>query len=324
MKTPVVLFIFKRQHTLPRIMERIALAKPERFYIVSDQGRDKSERALVDECRNLVESLITWDCEVIKDYAEENRGVYAQIGLGATRIFEREETAIFLEDDNLPDPSFFSFCEEMLSRYKNDQRVLWVCGTNYLGKYRHDNGYYLSQHLTPCGWASWSAKFNRLYDKDLEITDKPNWKKAVRAHYNDKRLYRQQLRDILAERVRRDEGERYRSWDFHMNLTIRYYGMYGVVPSVNLIENIGVDEFGTHGSPLEGDPLTDLMTKRFCGVPAGHLIFPLDADDAGTIDPIFEQMIGDIILYPAKYRIPMQVKGVIKKLLGIKPGKSVR
>ena len=324
MKTPVVLFIFKRKHTLTRIMERIAEAAPERFYIIADQGRDNYEKALAQECRDLVESLVTWDCEVIKDYAAENRGVFAQIGLGAERVFKKEETAIFLEDDNLPDSTFFQYCEEMLARYSNDERVLWVCGTNYLERYRHDNGFYLSQHLTPCGWASWAAKFTSFYDKDLTLTDTPDWKKVVKSHYSDRRLYRQQLRDILAEKTRRDEGERYRSWDFHMNLTIRYHGFYSVVPSVNLIENIGVDEFGTHGTPQAGDPLSEIMSQRFCGVPAHPLSFPLEAEDSGTFDPEFEREIGEVILYPAKYRIPMQVKGFIKNLLGVKPGKSLR
>ena len=74
MKTPVVLFIFKRKQTLARIMERIAQAAPERLYIIADQGRDEAEKALAEECRNLVESLVTWDCELVKDYASENRG----------------------------------------------------------------------------------------------------------------------------------------------------------------------------------------------------------------------------------------------------------
>lgn len=324
MKTPVVLFIFKRKHTLARIMERIAQAAPETFYIISDQGRNEEEKALVLECRALVESLVTWNCEVVKDYANENRGVYAQIGLGAERVFAREETAIFLEDDNLPDQTFFPYCEEMLDRYAEDERVLWVCGTNYLGKFRHDNGFYLSHHLTPCGWASWATKYSFYYDKNLSITDKDGWKKVVKSHYSDVRLYRQQLRDILAERTRRDEGERYRSWDFHMNLSIRYNNLYSVVPSVNLIENIGVDEFGTHGTPSQGDELTDIMTQRFCGVPTQPLSFPLDAVDSGSFDQEFEREVGNVILYPAKYRVPMQFKSAIKSILGVKPGKSFR
>lgn len=324
MKTPVVLFIFKRKQTLARIMERIAQAAPERLYIVADQGRDEAEKALAEECRNLVESLVTWDCELVKDYASENRGVFAQIGLGAERVFEKEDTAIFLEDDNLPDPTFFPYCEEMLRRYAADERVLWVCGTNYLGKYKNDNSFYLSRQLTPCGWASWADKFTRFYDKDLTLTDTHGWKRVVKSHYLDRRLYRQQMRDILAERTRRNEGTRYQSWDFHMNLTIRYHGLYSIVPSVNLIENIGVDEFGTHGTPQQGDALSDIMTQRFCEVPTQPLSFPLDLCDSGLLNPEFERKIGEIILYPAKYRIPMEIKDFIKMFIGVKPGKSIR
>lgn len=323
MKTPVVLFIFKRKHTLPMILARIAEARPERFYIVADQGRNDEERRLARECRELVESLVTWDCEVIKDYATDNRGVFEQIGKGACRVFQNEETAIFLEDDNLPEVSFFRYCEEMLAKYKEDKRVLWVCGTNYLEYYKSNNGYYLSHHLTPCGWASWANKFLPLYDSNLSITDMSGWKKTLKSHYSDKRLYYQQIRDILAEKVRRDEGSRYRSWDFHMNLTLRYYNLFSVVPSVNLIKNIGVDEFGTHGTPRSGDALSDIMTSRFCGVPSHPLSFPLSAEDAGTFDNEFEKRVGEIILYPWRYRVVILIKDVIKRTFGIKSGKNL-
>ena len=76
-----------------------------------------------------VEFLINWDCEVIKNYAKENRGVYQNIGEGARWVFEREEKAIFLEDDNLPETSFFRFASEMLEKYETAPEVLWICGT---------------------------------------------------------------------------------------------------------------------------------------------------------------------------------------------------
>lgn len=324
MKTPVVLFIFKRKHSLPMIMERIAKAKPERLYVIADQGRNEIEKRQAQECRELVESLVSWDCELIRDYASENRGVFEQIGKGACRVFQKESSAIFLEDDNLPEVTFFQFCEEMLNRYENDDQVFWVCGTNYLERYKHDNGFYLSHHLTPCGWASWSRKFLSLYDADLKITDIPGWKRTFKSHYTDKRLYHQQLRDILAEKVRRDEGSRYRSWDFHMNLTVRFYNLYSVVPSVNQIKNIGVDEFGTHSTPQSGDSLSDIMAMRFCNVPSHPLSFPLLAEDAGSFNPDFEKRVGDVILYPRRYRFSMFIKTAIKRMLGIKPGKSVK
>lgn len=86
---PVAVFIFKRLDTLERIFDRLAEVRPSKLYLIADQGRDEAERLAVDKVRRGVDSLITWDCEVVRDYAKENRGVYGNIALGAKRVFER-------------------------------------------------------------------------------------------------------------------------------------------------------------------------------------------------------------------------------------------
>ena len=117
---PVVLFMFKRRDKTVEILSRISQVKPKKLYLMSDCGRNDEEIRLVLETRKAVEEAIDWDCEIVKNYADKNRGVYEQIGLGAKRILQDEWAAIFLEDDNLPEISFFRFCEEMLKRYKDD------------------------------------------------------------------------------------------------------------------------------------------------------------------------------------------------------------
>ena len=163
---PVCLFIFQRKDTVLRIIDRISQVKPQKIYLMSDQGRNEEEKKRVQECRKAVEAAINWNCEVIKDYAAENRGVFENIGMGAMRVFSQEEVAIFLEDDNLPEITFFSYCKQMLEKYKDNDRVVWSCGTNYLGKYENSSGesYMFTQHLLPCGWASWEKKYTKYYD----------------------------------------------------------------------------------------------------------------------------------------------------------------
>lgn len=164
---PIVLFLFKRSDTVLRIIKVLSGIKPQKIYLLSDQGRDEKEKQLVEKTRNVIEKSIDWECELIKNYAVENRGVYRNIGEGARWVFEHEKTAIFLEDDNLPEVSFFPYCKELLERYKNNQKVLWICGTNYLGEYNSEYSYMFTQHLLPCGWASWSNKFLENYDGEM-------------------------------------------------------------------------------------------------------------------------------------------------------------
>ena len=298
---PVVMFIFKRKDTTLEIVNRIRKVKPTRLYLIADAGRNEEEQKLVDECRLSVEKAIDWNCEVIKNYAEQNRGVYAQIGLGALWVFEQEPKAIFLEDDNLPAISFFNYCKECLYKYEKDEKIFWICGTNYLQKCEPQNGasVFKSQHLMPCGWASWSHKFTKYYDAELKLAELPNWEKKLKKKYSDKRLYIQQKRAICAEYNKKLSGERYRSWDYHTCLSIRMQDLWGIVPKYNQIENIGVDEFSTHG----GNDINFEMTRRFCSIKSYELEQPLDLPAAETLDASFENPIGRIILFPFKTRL---------------------
>lgn len=303
---PVVLIIFKRKDTVLKIIDRIRTVKPQKIYIMSDEGRNPEEKKLVHDCRKSVENAIDWDCEIIKNYAKENRGVHSQIGLGALWVFEREPKAIFLEDDNLPEESFFEYCKLCLEKYKDDEKIFWICGTNYLQKCnpKNNTSVFASKHLMPCGWASWAWKFKKYYDHDLELTNDENWERKLSKKYESKALYKQQLRSIKRELARKQKGQRYNSWDYHTVLSIRMNDLYGIVPKYNQIENIGVDDFSTHG----GNSLNLTMTKRFCGINSYSLEKEIILPESKKLDFSFENKIGKIILYPLKARIILNLR----------------
>ncbi|MBP3590869.1 MAG: glycosyltransferase family 2 protein [Clostridia bacterium] len=318
---PVVLFIFKRDKAVD-IVHRIAEIQPKKLYILADQGRNDEERVLAEECRKKVEAAITWDCEVIKNYADENRGVYQNIGQGAIWVLKREKWAIFLEDDNLPELSFFPFCKEMLEKYQDDERILWICGTNYLGDYTPKSGhsYVFTRHMLPCGWASWSHKFERFYDGDLALTDDAGIMDRIGSVYCNKKVYKQYKRSWMSERARILRGERPVSWDYQMDFSIKAHELYGICPCKNQIKNIGVDSFSVHG----GTDLSLVMTQRFCGMDSYSLSFPLNHPEKLAIDPVFEKKIGKIILYPLRLRIRVSISRIVRAMLGVPQGKSIK
>lgn len=318
---PVVLIIFKRCDTVLRIIDRLREVQPKKIYILGDQGRDEAEVAVVKFCRKEIEKAIDWPCEIVKSYATENRGVHANIGLGARWVFEREEIAIFLEDDNLPEVSFFPFCREMLYMYKDDLRVLWVCGTNYLPNYYPQNhaSYMFTQHLLPCGWASWQTKFNRFYDQNLDLAYDKYVLDQIKYSYCDQKLYHQQIDSILREKRRRDNGERFRSWDYHMALSIRANSVLGISPCKNQIKNIGVDSTSIHG----GSSMNNIMTRRFCGMGSETLDFPLKHPESVLVDAEYDKKISNIILYPLQYRIKGKIIKNIKHALNISEDESL-
>lgn len=321
LSVPVVLFLFKREKAALEVLDRIRLAAPRKLYLMSDQGRDECERQIVREVREAVEAAVDWPCEVVKNYASENRGVFGNIALGAKWVFEREPVAIFLEDDNVPEPTFFDYCAELLERYESDTRVLWVCGTNYLGEYEPLDGssYVFSQHLLPCGWASWATKFTTFYDFNFELLESTYLQDRVRSEYADSRLYRQQMADFRAELARRSKNEPFWSWDYHMAWSLRVNGLYGISPGRNQIKNIGADEHSIHG----GHSLEQEMTARFLRMDSRPLEFPLRHPAVVLADQRYEELITEIILYPLSQRIRAAARRQIGRMFRVPPGVSI-
>ena len=318
---PVVIFIFKREKIL-QVIERIKEVAPKKIYILADHGRNEDECKRAEICREKVEAAIDWDCEIIKNYADENRGVYNNIGEGAKWVLKREKWAIFLEDDNLPEVTFFDFCKEMLEKYETDNRVLWICGTNYLGEYKPDDNasYVFTKHMLPCGWASWANKFEKYYDGNLELCNDESVLSKIGNSYCNKKVYKQYRAHWMGEFERIKNGKKPVSWDYQMDFSIKANGLLGICPCRNQIKNIGVDDDSIHG----GVSFTSIMTKRFCGMDSYAIDFPLVHPKTVLIDPEFEEKIGKIILYPWHIRVKNNILKLIRKVLHVPKGQHLK
>lgn len=316
-EVPVVLFLFKRKDTIARIIDRLRQANIKKLYLMSDEGRTEEEKAKVREARRIAETSIDWNCNVVRNYAERNRGVYGNIALGAKWVFEREECAIFLEDDNLPELTFFPYCQELLSKYQDDNRVLWICGTNYLGKYESESGasYMFTRHMLPCGWASWSDKFLKYYDGEVKAFKNPYVRQRFLDDFPNKAMRDVYLTPLLRYEREMSEGKQPYSWDYQMCFAIRTNSMYGISPVCNQIKNIGVDAESEHG----GNSMTKIMTKRFCGMPSYPLQLPLVHPACVMTDLVYEKKIDDIVTPPYSMQIRHFVAKKIKKVIGLRP-----
>lgn len=316
---PIALFIFKRTEKSVEIIKKISKAAPQKLYIVSDAGRTQEEQAEVEKCRKAVENAVDWDCELVKMYEEANRGCY-NIGISAMKIFEHEKTCIFLEDDNLPCDSFFEYCKELLEKYEDNDDILWICGTNYMNDFAPQDGsdYVFTQHMLPCGWASWGKKFNKYYEYDFEHLDEAGISKAGKS-YKSKRLFKYDLQNWQSEIKNKSEG-RYASWDYHMNFSLRYYNKLGIAPKYNQITNIGADSFSAHG----GKSMENYLTNKFCMVPNKPLQFPLKHPTEIKVDSKFEKATEKIIVPPRSYYLKIAVRRMIPIPRDISIKKSLR
>jgi hypothetical protein len=320
MKSPVVLFLFKRSETLPAIIRRISSYAPEKLYILADGPRNSDEAVLTEKTRSIALSLVNWECKVVTKFEQENIGVYRNIGEGAKWVLSQESKAIFLEDDNLPETTFFKYCDDLLDRYENNADILWICGTNYLEDSRgfDQSSYYYTRHLLPCGWASWSSKFLREYDGELTGLNDESIAR-MRKTYRDKRLYQQELQTIKQTRFNYLRNPKSISWDRQMVFSVRSKLKYGVAPALNQIRNIGADEHSVHG----GTSTKKTMTGRFCEIPTHPLTFPLKAPTSLSINPAFESATGNVILQPFSVRVIRHVGRLVKRIFGIDPDDSL-
>jgi hypothetical protein len=240
---PILFIIFNRPDTTQRVFERIRAARPKQLYISAD-GPRANRPADAEKCkatRAIVEQ-IDWDCEVHYRFLEENLGCRRAVSSAITWFFEQVEMGMILEDDCLPDPSFFGFATECLEKYKDDDRVFHINGSNYqLGWVRDtDYSYHFSRLNSIWGWASWRRAWKH-YDVNI-----PNWPEVKRKGYHfDFALNRVQALTLENAFDSVYEG-RMDTWDFQWTFTILSNNGLSIIPNKNLISNIGFDGEATH------------------------------------------------------------------------------
>src|SRR3954462_13955415 len=162
------MIIFRRPEYTARVFERIREARPERLFVIADGPRpgNADDARRCEQARAVVEG-VDWRGEVVRDFAEENLGLKRRIPSGLARVFAEVEEAIVLEDDCLPHPSFFPYCEQLLARYADEERVMHLAGSQLLQPApARRASYHFSRYVHIWGWATWQRAW-RHFDLDL-------------------------------------------------------------------------------------------------------------------------------------------------------------
>lgn len=239
----IALIIFNRPKFAEKVLERIAQAKPDILFVIGDGPRVSvvEDDALVRETRALVDRG-DWARQVITNYSEANMGCAIRVQSGLSWVFEQVDRCIILEDDCLPDPSFFLFCEELLDRYADDRRVTHITGDSFLKDgWLGQGSYYGSVYPFIWGWATWRRAWQHM---DLKLSEWPRLKSTSwLADY---------LQDFGAARywsARFDyvvRSERLDTWDISWVFACWRMGGVAIHPNVNLVRNIGWGVESTH------------------------------------------------------------------------------
>ena len=243
LKTAVLFLVFNRLDTTKQVFEEIRQARPPRLYIAADGARAsrEGEVATVQAIRDYVKIHIDWECEVRTLYREHNLGCKLAVSSAITWFFEHEEMGIILEDDCLPHPTFFKFCEELLNYYRDDTRIGMISGDNFqFGQSRTDASYYFSRINHIWGWASWRRAW-QYYDREASIWplfQDGDWLDVIACNQSEKRYWNNIFKLVHAGRID--------TWDYQWVLASWTQGMLSVMPNVNLISNIGFGPGATH------------------------------------------------------------------------------
>ena len=260
-KTAVAFIIFNRPDTTERVFAEIAQARPPRLLVVADGPRDDrpDERSRCHATRKIIER-VNWECEVLTNFSDRNLGCKGRVASGLDWVFSVTDEAIVLEDDCLPAPSFFRFCDDMLERFRNDARVMAISGDNFQQIRPTSDSYYFSRYNHVWGWASWRRAWKH-YDVDIAV-----WPYVKRSGL---------LRDILPDQNDVSYWEtvfdmvfndQIGTWDYQWTLACWLQSGLTVLPSKNLVSNIGFGVGATHTN----------RNSRLACMPVYDLEFPLD------------------------------------------------
>lgn len=259
-----VLFIcFNRKDAAQQVFDAIKAAKTPRLYFACDGARTEEEWDKCNDVRGIVDQ-IDWDCEVKTKFSDVNLGVKMGESTAMEWFFQNEEEGIILEDDTYPDNSFFRFCDEMLEKYRNDERIWNINGNNLMMEWEHDGkeSYYFSQHGYGAywGWASWRRVWNK-YDVEMKEYPAARDTSLLEDHFLSKAEKKEayKLFDLTLS------GE-ISSWDYQMDFARIANNGHTIIPNSNLITNIGFGAEGTH-TVNENDPRNNKDLQ--------HIEFPL-------------------------------------------------
>lgn len=313
-KVPVLLIGYKRVSTMLRVIESLRAVRPKSLYFAANAPNplNPDERAMCTAVRKLVEQ-IDWNCEIATLFRSTHLSAKDSISQAIGWFFEQVDQGIILEDDCVCEPSFFPFCQQLLDRYSDEPTVMHIGATNFRGGSRSGGAsYFFSRYAYVWGWATWRRAW-RNFTLDLEEIPEP------------------ELRQILYERFKRKRDQDYwrilyrylksgnlDTWDGQWNIAVFRRRGLCVVPSVNLVRNIGFGPESTN---------TGNRDNIFAEMPASALSLPLKHANAISTCAAEDDWVADNVFGVSKAsrtlhlkmriatRISLDQKTTIKRLL---------
>ena len=242
----VLMLFFIRPDTLEKVFESVAKARPSKLFLFQDGARCSEDEPKIAACRKIVEN-ITWDCEIYRNYCEENLGCDNSQYIALKWAFEKTDSLILLEDDCVPSQSFYPFCEKMLDKYRDDYRVHMICGMNHMGDYSNsiNEDYLFAKTPTIWGWATWKRAFD-LWDTEFSYLDDVKMCDRIYENIKPKKWASFQIERAEKTRDKLQKTGRISSFELLNAMAMHLQSSYAIIPSKNMISNVGISEGSVH------------------------------------------------------------------------------
>lgn len=282
LSTPVAFLIFNRPEITKVVFKAIAQVKPKKLFVIADGPRFSEEVEKCEKARAII-NQVDWDCDVLTNFSEKNLGCGRREASGFDWVFSHVEEAIFLEDDTLPTPSFFDFCQSLLEKYRYDERVMHISGNNLQrNQTRTIYSYYFSKYTHAWGWASWRRAWKHY---DYKMKTWPEFKQSGMIEFICEDQYEQKYwRNIFDQMY--EDPQVIDTWDYQWLYTCWSQNGLTVIPTSNLVSNIGCGHPDSTHTPVK-EPWSDLSTTDIWEVKHPPFIVRHSKADLYTFDYIF-------------------------------------
>ena len=274
-QTPVAIFIFNRPHCTEQLVHALAEVRPANLFVIADGPRNTSDIELCEQTRAVIDS-IDWPCTILKLYATSNIGCRESIPKGLNWVFKHVDICIILEDDCIPQPSFFPYCEELLFRYKYEERIMTIGGHRSDGPNElFTESYYFSKYPSVWGWATWKEKWAK-YDLNMR-----QWAELKDSKWLDDVL---QTSKAVAywKRMFNHMKNGLNAWDYALAYSCWLHNGLSIRSRVNMISNVGFGKDATHTHQTE---MADIYANPI------DIEFPLKHPTAISIDKEMDDRI---------------------------------
>ena len=258
MKTPVLLMVYIKPETTIKVVEKLKEINARKIYVSINIPPDNNTKDIKKnlEVKKIIQN-INWNCKIFIKLRKKHVSAYISYRDAINWFFKKEKEGIVLEDDTVPNKSFFMFCDKMLKRYRNNNKISQICGSSFINqKVKRESSYFYSNYTLCWGYATWSRSI-KDFDESMF-----NWPKIKKNNYLYKILNDKKFVSYWSEIFDTQFTKKFRAWDYIWLYSNWSKNKISIVPKKHLVANIGFVKDATHTKIKYKDWFHELKTNE--------------------------------------------------------------